>query len=110
MEISAVTINMSGRSILGLTPKYKVDMVETFLQTLPEVIFLQVHIFRIKLAFYRISMSFFSYYEDSIDDDDMNAVLKKVSNGNYKSYFQPAAVQNQNEKASTNKSKTVYSL
>jgi len=33
---------MSGRSILGLTPKYKVDMVETFLQTAPDIIFLQV--------------------------------------------------------------------
>ena len=42
MEITAVTINMSGRGVLGVTPKYKVDMVETFLKSLPDVIFLQV--------------------------------------------------------------------
>lgn len=27
MEITAVTINMSGRGVLGVTPKYKIDMV-----------------------------------------------------------------------------------
>ncbi len=42
MEIAAVTINMSGRGVLGVTPKYKVDMVETFLKTVPDIIFLQV--------------------------------------------------------------------
>ncbi len=42
MEISAVTINMSGRGVLGVTPKYKIDMVETFLKTVPDVVFLQV--------------------------------------------------------------------
>jgi hypothetical protein len=42
MEIAAVTINMSGRRVLGVTPKYKVDMVETFLKSLPDLIFLQV--------------------------------------------------------------------
>ena len=42
MEISAVTINMSGRGVLGVTPKYKVDMVETFLKTIPDLVFLQV--------------------------------------------------------------------
>jgi hypothetical protein len=42
LEISAVTINMSGRGVLGVTPKYKVDMVETFLKTVPDIVFLQV--------------------------------------------------------------------
>ena len=44
MEISAVTINMSGRGVLGVTPKYKVDMVETFLKTVPDIVFLQVNL------------------------------------------------------------------
>ena len=44
MEISAVTINMSGRGVLGVTPKYKIDMVETFLKTVPDIVFLQVKV------------------------------------------------------------------
>ncbi len=48
MEISAVTINMSGRGVLGVTPKYKIDMVETFLKTVPDVVFLQVSLLNIK--------------------------------------------------------------
>lgn len=42
LEIAAVTINMSGRGVLGVTPKYKIDMVETFLKSSPDLIFLQV--------------------------------------------------------------------
>ena len=68
-EIGAVTINMSGRSGLGLTPKYKIDMVKDYLQTTtPDVIILQ----------------------DAIMINDITAVLDEIGSGGlYEWYFRP---------------------
>ena len=41
-DIIAVTMNMSGRSGLGLTPRYKIDMVKEYLSGCkPDVIVIQ---------------------------------------------------------------------
>ena len=68
-EIGAVTINMSGRSGLGLTPKYKIDMVKDYLQTTtPDVIILQ----------------------DAIDHNDITMILDDIGSGGlYEWYFRP---------------------
>ena len=68
-EIGAVTINMSGRSGLGLTPKYKIDMAKDYLQaTTPDVIILQ----------------------DAIGHNDITSVLDEIgSGGSYEWYFRP---------------------
>jgi len=41
-EVSMVTINLSGGTVLGLTPQYKVNLVEQYLTAFPDVIFIQV--------------------------------------------------------------------
>lgn len=41
-EISLVTMNLTGSSLMGLTPKYKVNLIEQFLNNFPEVVFIQV--------------------------------------------------------------------
>ena len=67
-EVCAATINMSGRSGLGLTPKYKIDMVKEYLQcSNPDVIILQ----------------------DCIDQNDMVAVLEDISHGSLEWHFRP---------------------
>ncbi len=42
-EISLVTMNLSGSSLMGLTPKYKVNLIEQFLENFPEAVFIQVY-------------------------------------------------------------------
>jgi hypothetical protein len=66
-EVTAVTMNMSGRSGLGLTPRYKIDMVQEYLQSIPDVILIQ----------------------DAIDHADMTGVLDKVADGRYDWHFSP---------------------
>jgi len=67
-DVLAVTMNMSGRSGLGLTPRYKIDMVKEFLTVLvPDIIVVQ----------------------DAIDLSDMGGVLDAVGHGSYQWYFRP---------------------
>ena len=42
-EITVVTINANGRGALGLTPRYKIDLIKTYLlSSKPDAIFFQV--------------------------------------------------------------------
>ena len=42
-EITVVTINANGRGALGLTPRYKIDLIKTYLMSSkPDAIFFQV--------------------------------------------------------------------
>lgn len=41
-EIKAVTMNMSGKAVMGMTPKYKINMIQDFLYDFPDVVFFQV--------------------------------------------------------------------
>lgn len=42
-EITVVTINANGRGALGLTPRYKIDLIKTYLMSAkPDAIFFQV--------------------------------------------------------------------
>lgn len=67
-EVCAATINMSGRCGLGLTPKYKVDMMKVYLQSVnPDVIILQ----------------------DAIDHNDIITVLEDISHGSLEWHFRP---------------------
>jgi len=67
-EVCAATINMSGRCGLGLTPKYKVDMMKDYLQSVnPDVIILQ----------------------DAIDHNDIITVLEDISHGSLEWHFRP---------------------
>ena len=67
-EVCAATINMSGRCGLGLTPKYKVDMMKDYLQSInPDVIILQ----------------------DAIDHNDIITVLEDISHGSLEWHFRP---------------------
>ena len=44
-EITVVTINANGRGALGLTPRYKIDLIKTYLMSSkPDAIFFQVGI------------------------------------------------------------------
>ena len=65
-SIKAVTMNLSGQSVMGLTPAYKIGHVKDFLRTLPDVIFIQ----------------------DSILEDDLTGVFGEVSGNKYKYQFQ----------------------
>ncbi len=47
-EITLVTMNLSGSGVMGLTPKYKINLIEQFLDNFPDVIFLQVCATRLK--------------------------------------------------------------
>ncbi len=67
-EIKAVTMNMNGRMGLGLTPRYKIDLVRQHLaKDVPDIVLIQ----------------------DSIDYADIMAVLSDVSNGMYDWHFEP---------------------
>ena len=67
-EISAVTMNMTGRVGLGLTPRYKIDMVKEYLSsTKPDILIVQ----------------------DCIDCSDMVNILDQVGNGDYEWQFTP---------------------
>ena len=67
-DISAVTMNMTGRVGLGLTPRYKIDMVKEYLSsTKPDILIVQ----------------------DCIDCSDMVNILDQVGNGDYEWQFTP---------------------
>lgn len=67
-DVMAVTMNMSGRTGLGLTPRFKIDMVKEYLNAgVPDVIVIQ----------------------DAIDSSDMAGVLDAVGHGSYQWYFRP---------------------
>ena len=43
-EITVVTINANGRGALGLTPRYKIDLIKSYLvSSKPDAIFFQVN-------------------------------------------------------------------
>ncbi|TRY71198.1 hypothetical protein TCAL_15058 [Tigriopus californicus] len=65
-EVSLVTMNTSGKSVMGFTPKYKLKMMEEFLHTFPDAIF----------------------FQDAIELSDLNVILESVSEGKYEFYFQ----------------------
>ena len=65
-EITLVTMNTNGSGVLGLTPKYKIQIVKEYLKFKPDVIFIQ----------------------DSFDTADTLEVMKEVSGGNFQSFFQ----------------------
>lgn len=65
-EVSLVTMNTSGKSVMGFTPKYKLNMIEEFLQTFPDAIF----------------------FQDAIELSDLTVILESVSEGKYEFYFQ----------------------
>ena len=64
--IKVVTMNLSGQSVMGLTPAYKINYIRDFLQSLPDVVFIQ----------------------DSIQEDDLSQVMTEVSEDKYKYQFQ----------------------
>lgn len=66
-EITVVTMNMNGRGVLGLTPRYKMDMIEKFIEGVPDVIIMQ----------------------DAIEYSDIATVLDKVAGGKYECHFNP---------------------
>ena len=67
-DVLAVTMNMSGRTGLGLTPRFKIDMVKDYLNNgVPDVIVIQ----------------------DAIDSSDMAGALDAVGHGCYQWYFRP---------------------
>ena len=65
-SIKVVTMNLSGQSVMGLTPAYKINYIRDFLQSLPDVVFLQ----------------------DSIQEDDLSQVLTEVAEDKYKYQLQ----------------------
>ena len=65
-SIKSVTMNLSGQSVMGLTPSYKINYVRDFLLSIPDVVFIQ----------------------DSILEDDLSNVLNEVSDSKYKYQFQ----------------------
>ena len=65
-SIKVVTMNLSGQSVMGLTPAYKINYIRDFLHSLPDVVFLQ----------------------DSIQEDDLSQVLTEVAEDKYKYQLQ----------------------
>ena len=65
-SIKVVTMNLSGQSVMGLTPAYKINYIRDFLQSLPDVVFLQ----------------------DSIQEDDLSQVLTEVAEDKYRYQLQ----------------------
>ena len=69
-SIKVVTMNLSGQSVMGLTPAYKINYIRDYLTTLPDVVFLQ----------------------DSIQEDDLVTLLAEVSQDKYKYQLQVSYV------------------
>ena len=84
LAIKAATMNLSGQSVMGLTPAYKLnyirseaawllfaihvmmDLSREYLETLPDVVFIQ----------------------DGIREEDVTKILEEVSDGKYSCEFQ----------------------
>ena len=64
--IRAVTMNLSGQSVMGLTPAYKVNYIRNYLETLPDVVFIQ----------------------DGIKEEDLLPILDEVAADKYKCEYQ----------------------
>ncbi|TRY78703.1 hypothetical protein TCAL_14425 [Tigriopus californicus] len=69
-EVSLINMNLNGKSVMGLTPKYKIRMIEEFLKSFPDVLF----------------------FQDAIDLVDLVPVLEDVSDKKLESYFQLANI------------------
>merc|ERR1719150_491068 len=59
-------MNLSGQSVMGLTPAYKLNYIREYLETLPDVVFIQ----------------------DGIREEDVTKILEEVSDGKYSCEFQ----------------------
>ena len=66
LAIRAVTMNLSGQSVMGLTPAYKINYIRNYLETLPDVVFLQ----------------------DGIKEEDLLPLLEEVAAVKYKCEYQ----------------------
>lgn len=71
-EITLVTMNLNGAGVMGLTPTFKIKMIQEFLQNFPDVIF----------------------FQDTIEQSDLTAALEKVSDGKYEYFFQVSYKEN----------------
>ena len=66
LAIRAVTMNLSGQSVMGLTPAYKINYIRNYLETLPDVVFIQ----------------------DGIKEEDLLPLLEEVVGAKYKYQYQ----------------------
>ena len=66
LAIRAVTLNLSGQSVMGLTPAYKINYIRNYLETLPDVVFIQ----------------------DGIKEEDLLPILDEVAGDKYKCEYQ----------------------
>ena len=66
LAIRAVTMNLSGQSVMGLTPAYKINYIRNYLETLPDVVFIQ----------------------DGIKEEDLLPLLEEVVGAKYKCQYQ----------------------
>ena len=66
LAIRAVTMNLSGQSVMGLTPAYKINYIRNYLQTSPDVVFIQ----------------------DGIKEEDLLPILDEVDEVKYKCEYQ----------------------
>ena len=66
LAIRAVTMNLSGQSVMGLTPAYKINYIRDYLETLPDVVFIQ----------------------DGIKEEDLLPILDEVAADKYKCEYQ----------------------
>ena len=66
LAIRAVTLNLSGQSVMGLTPAYKINYIRNYLETIPDVVFIQ----------------------DGIKEEDLLPILDEVAGDKYKCEYQ----------------------
>ena len=66
LAIRAVTLNLSGQSVMGLTPAYKINYIRNYLETAPDVVFIQ----------------------DGIKEEDLLPILEEVAGDRYKCEYQ----------------------
>lgn len=66
LAIKAVTMNLSGQSVMGLTPAYKLNYIREYLESLPDVVFIQ----------------------DGVREEDMTGITEAVAAGKYSCEFQ----------------------
>ena len=66
LAIRAVTLNLSGQSVMGLTPAYKINYIRNYLETVPDVVFIQ----------------------DGIKKEDLLPILEEVAPEKYKCEYQ----------------------
>ena len=66
LAIKVVTMNLSGQSVMGLTPAYKLNYIREYVETIPDVVFIQ----------------------DGIREEDLSNILEGASDGKYLYEFQ----------------------